>query len=119
MGSEIKRGEIYWVDWNPSRGSEQAGIRPALIIQNDIGNKYSPNTIVASCTKTSHKSLPFLVPIKAKESGLPNDSTVDLASLITISKDRLRGKCGELSQDKMAEIDKAILNSLALNHYYP
>ncbi|MBM4463895.1 MAG: type II toxin-antitoxin system PemK/MazF family toxin [Chloroflexi bacterium] len=76
MGGEIKRGEIYWVNWNPLRGSEQAGIRPALIIQNDIGNKYSPNTIVASCTTTSRKSHPFLVPIKAKESGLPSDSVL-------------------------------------------
>jgi len=115
MASAIKRGEIYWVDWNPARGSEQAGIRPALVIQNDIGNQYSPNTIVAAVTTAYIKPYPFVVPISAKESDLPKDSTVDLGSIITIGKDRLKDKCGELSQDKMAEIDKAIKNSLALN----
>ena len=110
----IKRGEIYWVDWSPGRGSEQSGLRPALVIQNDIGNKYSPNTIVASITTALVKTYPFIVRITASESGLPHDSMVDLASILTIDKARLRGKCGELSKAKMAEVDEAIKASLGL-----
>lgn len=115
MPNEIRRGEIYWVDWNPARGSEQAGIRPSLIIQNDIGNKFSPTTIVAACTTALEKPYPFMVPITAKESGLPKDSKVNLAVIITIDKFRLGDKCGMLSEDKMAEIEKAIKHSLALD----
>ncbi len=61
MPQEIKRGEIYWVDWSPSRGSEQGGVRPTLIIQNDTGNIYSPTTIVAACTTAMNKPYPFTV----------------------------------------------------------
>lgn len=112
----IKRGDIYWVDWSPSRGSEQSGLRPALIIQNDIGNKYSPNTIVASITTAVPKiSYPFLVPCTAKESGLSHPSTIDLASIMTISQNRIGDKCGQLSQSKMIEVEKAIKNSLDLS----
>lgn len=113
---DIKRGDIYWVDWSPGRGSEQSGLRPAVIIQNDIGNKYSPNTIVASITTAVPKIFyPFLVPCTAKESGLPYPSTIDLASIMTISKNRIRDKCGQLSQSKMIEVEKAIKNSLDLS----
>jgi len=66
---EVKRGEIYWVDWSPGRGSEQLGLRPALVIQNDTGNKFSPTTIVAALTTTMEKSYPFLVKCAAAESG--------------------------------------------------
>lgn len=112
----IKRGEIYWVDWSPGRGSEQSGLRPALVIQNDIGNKYSSNTIVASITTAPVKVYPFVVPITALESGLPHDSIVDLASILTIDKARLRRKCGELNKAKMAEVDEAIKTSLGLGN---
>jgi len=115
MPNEIRRGEIYWVDWDPARGSEQAGERPALIIQNDIGNKFSPTTIVASCSTAFEKSYPFLVSITARESGLPKDSKVNLSAIMTIDKSRLRDKCGMLSETKMAEVDKAIKHSLALD----
>jgi len=111
---EIRRGEIYWVDWNPSKGSEQAGVRPALIIQNDVGNKFSPNTIVAAITSAIVKPYPFVVPIKSSESGLDRDSSIDLASIMTISKTRLREKCGELAPEKMLEVDSAIKESLGL-----
>ena len=114
MPEEIKRGEIYWVDWNPSRGSEQSGLRPALVIQNDIGNKYSPTTIVAALSTATEKPYPFLVKVTAKESGLPKDSTVNLAVIMTIDKTRLADKCGELSEAKMDEVDKAIKASLEL-----
>ncbi|MDO8578589.1 MAG: type II toxin-antitoxin system PemK/MazF family toxin [Dehalococcoidales bacterium] len=114
MPADIKRGEIYWIDWNPSRGSEQSGLRPALVIQNDIGNKFSSTTIVAALTTAVEKAYPFLVKITAKESGLPKDSTVNLAVILTIDKTRLTDKCGELNDAKMSEVNEAIKASLGL-----
>jgi len=114
MVKEIKRGEIYRVDWNPSRGSEQSGLRPALIIQNDVGNKYSPTTIVAALTTAMEKPYPFTVKVTAKESGLPKDSTVNLAVIMTVDKTRLTEKCGELSETKMAEVNEAIKASVGV-----
>lgn len=114
MSAEIKRGEIYRVNWNPGRGSEQSGLRPALIIQNDIGNKYSPTTIVAALTTAVEKPYPFLVSVTDKEGHLPKDSTVNLAVILTIDKTRLGDKYGELSEANMAEVDKAIRVSLGL-----
>jgi mRNA interferase MazF len=111
---KVKRGEIYWVDWGDGKGSEQSGIRPALIIQNDIGNDISPNTIIASITTAPNKPYPFLVNITASESGLSKDSAVDLASIMTISKTRLGDKCGKLNTQKMNEVDIAIKVSLGL-----
>ena len=114
MPEEVKRGQIYWVDWDPGRGSEQSGLRPALIIQNDIGNKFSPTTIVTALTTATEKPYPFLVKVTAKESGLPKDSTVNLAALMTVDKIRLGNKCGELSEAKMAEVNEALKASLGL-----
>ena len=114
MPKEIKRGEIYWVNWNPGRGSEQSGLRPALVIQNDVGNKYSTTTIVAALTTAIEKHYPFTVKVTAKESGLPKDSTVNLAAIMTIDKTRLQDKCGELSKSKMNEVDEAIKASLGI-----
>jgi mRNA interferase MazF len=110
----VKRGEIYWVDWGEGKGSEQAGIRPALVIQNDIGNEVSPNTIIASLTTAPNKPFPFLVIFTAKESGLDKDGAVDLASIMTVSKTRLVEKCGELNTPKMEEVDRALKVSLEL-----
>ena len=114
MAKDIRRGEIYWVNWNPGRGSEQGGLRPALVIQNDIGNKFSPTTIVAALTTAVEKSYPFLVKVTAKESGLPRDSTVNLAVILTIDKTRLNRKCGVLSNSKMSEVNEAIKASLGM-----
>ena len=114
MINTVKRGEIYWVDWGKGKGSEQSGVRPALIIQNDIGNEMSPNTIIASVTTAPKKPFPFLVYFTAKESGLPEDSTVDLSSIVTISQTRLGEKCGQLSKDKMLEVNTAICVSLGI-----
>jgi len=114
MANVIKRGELYWVDWNPAKGSEQTGKRPALIIQNDIGNKSSPTTIVAACSAAKEKTYPFLVPVTSKESGLPKDCNINLAVIITIDKSRLLGKAGLLTSQKMLEVDKAIKISLGL-----
>jgi len=114
MAKDIRRGEIYWVNWNPGRGSEQGGLRPALVIQNDIGNKFSPTTIVAALTTAVEKPYPFLVRVTAKESGLPRDSTVNLAVILTVDKTRLTRKCGELSEAKMSEVNEAIRASLGI-----
>ena len=111
---EVKRGEIYWVDWSPGRGSEQKGLRPALVIQNDTGNKFSQTTIVAALTTAIEKSYPFLVKCAAKESGLNKDSMVNLAAIMTVDKARLVKRAGVLSADKMAEVDAAIKASLGL-----
>ena len=111
----IKRGDIYWVDWNPSRGSEQKGIRPALVIQNDIGNDKSATTIVASCTTAPNKPYPFIVNFTSADSGLDKDGSVDLASIITIDKTRLLNKLGQLSQSKMKEVDRALIISLGIS----
>jgi mRNA interferase MazF len=102
------------VDWGSGQGSEQAGVRPALIIQNDIGNANSPNTIIASLTSAPHKSYPFLVQITSKESALNKDGYVDLASLATISRSRLTTRCGELPPSKMIEVDRALCVSLGI-----
>ncbi len=114
MPESVKRGEIYWVDWETRKGSEQSGVRPALIIQNDIGNKVSPNTIVASLTTAPNKPYPFLVEFTSQESGLEKNGSVDLASIMTTSKMRLGDKCGQLSSQKMLEVDRAIKLSLGL-----
>lgn len=112
---EVKRGELYWVDWYPGRGSEQTGIRPALIIQNDLGNRISPTVIVASCSTAEIKHYPFMVTLKKEESDLPKDCIVNLASLMTISKMRLKTKCGQLTKEKMDEVDMAIKFSLGID----
>jgi len=110
----IKRGEIYWVDWSPGRGSEQTGKRPALIIQNNIGNMFSPTTIVATITTALIKDYPFVVPIMKKTSGLPQDAKVNLSAILTIDKSCLGEKCGELPATEMVKVDKAIKASLDL-----
>lgn len=114
MPEDIKRGEIFLVDWNPGRGSEQSGLRPALVIQNDIGNRFSPTTIVAALTTAIEKPYPFLVKVTARESGLPKDSTVNLAVILTVDKARLTSKCGELSEARMSRVNEAIKTSLGL-----
>jgi len=114
MPREIKRGEIYWVDWSPGRGSEQSGVRPALIIQNDTGNRCSPTTIVSSISTAPEKPYPFLVRLTAVESGLERDSAVNLSSILTIDQMCLGDKCGELHNTKMNEVNEAIKISLAL-----
>jgi mRNA interferase MazF len=114
MSSEIKRGEFYWVNWGQGRGSEQKGERPSLVIQNDTGNKFGATVILASCSTKFKDIYPFQVYIKATESGLPEDSVVDLGQIMTADKSRLLEKCGKLNKDKMDEVNKAIEVSLGL-----
>lgn len=110
----VKRGEIYYVDWSGGRGSEQAGTRPALIIQNDIGNQFSPTTIIAAISTSEGSNYPFQVLIESQESGLPRASIVKCEHIQTIDQSRLGRLVGELRDPKLAEVDVAIHRSLGL-----
>lgn len=110
----VQRGEIYLVNWDPARGSEQTGVRPALVIQNDIGNRYSPTTIVAAVSTAPPREYPFHVRVGPEESGLPQESVVKLEQIMTISKERFVRRLGKLSEAKMKEVDRAIHRSLGL-----
>lgn len=106
-----RRGEIWLVNWNPARGSRQAGKRPALIIQNDIGNEKSPTTLVAAISSTV-KLFPMNVKIEPHESGLNLSSIVKTGQILTIDKNRLEKKLGQLGKQKMEEVNAAIKLSL-------
>lgn len=121
------RGEIYWVNFEPRKGHEQGGTRPALVIQNDLGNRHSPTTIVAIITRTVPDPLyPFMVLVEPADSGLPEHSVVNCAQLRTICTEQTsrrflppRGESevrpiGHLGAQKMAEVDLALHRSLGL-----
>ena len=110
----IARGEVYLVDWSPARGSEQSGMRPAVILQNDVGNRFSSTTIVAAISTRFRRPYPFHVAIGAAESGLPEDSVVKLDQVLTVDQGRLVRRVGVLSQERMREVARAIHHSLAL-----
>ncbi|MDD4343388.1 MAG: type II toxin-antitoxin system PemK/MazF family toxin [Eubacteriales bacterium] len=111
----VKRGEIYMADLSPVVGSEQGGTRPVLVIQNDIGNQYSPTTIIAAITsKISKAKLPTHVEISAKQNGLIKDSVILLEQLRTIDKGRLKEKISQVHKGQMEKVDKAIEISLGL-----
>lgn len=112
----MKRGEIYRADLDPVVGSEQGGIRPVVIIQNDTGNLHSPTVIVAAIT-TRHKKtgLPIHVPISAQESGLKHDSVVLTEQVRTLEKSRLTRYLGTLPPDAMRRLDRALGLSLGTN----
>ena len=113
---EIKRGDIVLVNFEPVRGSEQGGVRPSLIIQNDIFNKYSPTTIVASITsKTFKKEYPTNVLIKKEDSKLNLDSNILLNQIKTIDKSRIIKRISSLDNFTMNNVDRAINVSLALD----
>lgn len=112
----IKRGDIFFADLNPVIGSEQGGVRPVLIIQNDVGNKHSPTVICAAITSQINKAkLPTHIEIKRTKYKLVKDSVVLLEQVRTIDKKRLREKVGNLDESLMLKIDKALLISLGLN----
>lgn len=109
----IKRGELYYADLSPVIGSEQGGVRPILIVQNDIGNKYSPTVIVAAITSQINKAkLPTHIELSAAEYGLLKDSVVLLEQIRTLDKSRLKDKIGELPSTKMKTINQALMISL-------
>ena len=108
-----RRGEIWLVNFNPAQGSEQKGIRPALIIQNDIGNEFSPVTIVAAISSVI-KAYPINVEIKSSESGLEKDSVVKLNQIRTVDKKRLIRKLGEVTSSKIKAVNSSLMLSLEL-----
>jgi len=113
---DIRRGDIYWLDLGKGKGSEQQGLRPVLVIQNDTGNQYSPNTIVAPFTTSIPDTLyPFQVKCSPSESGLGKVCLVDFGAIVTTSKTRLRDRCGRLGSKKMLQVDEAIKVSLGLS----
>jgi mRNA interferase MazF len=111
----IERGDIYYADLRPVVGSEQGGIRPVLILQNDIGNRYSPTTIVAAITSRINKAhLPTHVELKTKEVGLERDSVILLEQIRTIDKKRLRSRIGRLEGKIVNKVNRGLLISLGL-----
>jgi len=106
----VKRGEMYYADLSPVIGSEQGGIRPVLIVQNDIGNKYSPTIIAAAVTSRLNKArLPTHIELVSETYGLPKDSVVLLEQLRTLDKKRLKDKIGLLDNETMEKVNIALL----------
>ena len=113
---EIHRGDIYYADLRPVVGSEQGGVRPVLIIQNDIGNKHSPTVICAAITSQMNKAkLPTHVELDSSRYALVKDSVVLLEQLRTIDKKRLRDKVCHLDREILRKVERALLISLDLN----
>ncbi|MEA4920249.1 MAG: type II toxin-antitoxin system PemK/MazF family toxin [Clostridiaceae bacterium] len=111
----VKRGEIYYADLSPVVGSEQGGMRPVLIVQNDVGNKYSPTVIAAAITSQQNKArLPTHIEISAQSVGLSKNSVVLLEQIRTLDKRRLKEKMGSLDTDLMQQVDDAIAVSFGL-----
>ena len=114
----ISRGEIYWVEFDPVRGSEQGGLRPAVVVQNDVGNRFSPTTVVAAITRTiPPKPYPFVVIIEVEESGLPARSVINCSQVATIqtsgSASRLRPPPGEKDLRPVGKLGETTLDRVA------
>lgn len=113
----IKRGEIYYADLSPVVGSEQGGVRPVLIVQNDIGNKHSPTVIAAAITSQREKTkLPTHISLNAVSCGLAKDSVVLLEQVRTLDKKRLKERMGELGTTDMHKVDNALSVSFGLGN---
>lgn len=112
----VKRGDIYYADLSPVVGSEQGGMRPVLIVQNDVGNKFSPTVIAAAITSQRDKTqLPTHIHLPCTSSGLQRDSVVLLEQVRTIDKKRLKEKMGRIDDGAMGEIDRALSISFGLH----
>jgi mRNA interferase MazF len=113
VGDFPRRGEIYWVNFNPARGSEQAGKRPAVVVTNDVLNQHSPVVTVAPITsKLPAKRYPHVVRLPARS--LLGEGAVLCNQLVTIAKDRLEGNLGALDADQLEELDRAVVVALGL-----
>ena len=111
---KVKRGDIFYADLSPVVGSEQGGVRPVLVVQNDVGNKYSPTVIIAAITSQMNKvKLPTHVEVSA-EFGLPKNSVVLLEQIRTIDKKRLREKVGFTDEFFMKKVNEALLRSVGV-----
>ena len=114
---KIKRGDLFYADLSPVVGSEQGGVRPVIVVQNDVGNKYSPTIIVAPITSQLNKAkLPTHVKIRGNEFGLPKSSVALLEQFRTIDKRRLREKIGNFDDTVMIKINEAMAISLDLSN---
>ena len=113
---QVKRGDIYYADLSPVVGSEQGGIRPVLIIQNDVGNRYSPTVICAAITSRMNKAkLPTHIEIDSRRCQIMKASVILLEQIRTIDKQRLKDMIGHLDKERMRSVDEAIRVSLALH----
>ncbi len=113
--SIVKRGDIFYADLSPVVGSEQGGMRPVLIVQNDTGNKHSPTVIAAAITSQTGKArLPTHIELNARSVGLSRDSVILLEQIRTIDKSRLRERMGKLDESTMTKVDNAIAVSFGL-----
>jgi len=111
----VKRGDVFYADLSPVVGSEQGGVRPVLVIQNDIGNRFSPTVIVAAITAQIQKAkLPTHVEIDAKKHGFERDSVILLEQIRTIDKQRLTDKITHLDEETMRKVNDALQVSLGL-----
>ncbi len=112
---EVRRGYVFYADLSPVIGSEQGGVRPVLVVQNDVGNKYSPTVIVAAITSHIEKAkLPTHVELSSRVHGFERDSVILLEQLRTIDKQRLQQKVTELDDRTMSRVDEALKISLSL-----
>ena len=112
---KVKRGDLFYADLSPVIGSEQGGVRPVLVVQNDVGNKYSPTIIIAAITSQVNKAkLPTHVDITSSSYGLPKNSVVLLEQIRTIDKKRLREKIGRFDADVMRRVEDALRVSFEL-----
>ena len=117
MDTSVKRGDIYYADLSPVVGSEQGGVRPVLIVQNDTGNRYSPTVIAAAITSQTNKAkLPTHIELKNADCGLHRDSVVLLEQIRTLDKRRLRERMGHVDRGVMERIDTAIAVSFGLQN---
>ena len=113
--STVRRGDIYYADLSPVVGSEQGGMRPVLIVQNDTGNKHSPTVIAAAITSQVGKArLPTYIELSGQSCGLSRDSVILLEQIRTIDKSRLKERMGRLDEPLMNEVDNAIAVSFGL-----
>lgn len=111
----VKRGDIYYADLSPVVGSEQGGTRPVLIVQNDVGNKYSPTVIAAAITSQRFKTnLPTHIQVDAQNCGLSKDSIVLLEQVRTLDKKRLKERMGNLDETDMSRVNRALSVSLGI-----
>lgn len=111
----VKRGDIYYADLSPVVGSEQGGLRPVLIVQNDVGNKFSPTVIAAAITSQKYKTnLPTHIQVQADDCGLARDSIVLLEQVRTLDKKRLKEKMGTLDPTDMTRVNQALSVSFGL-----
>lgn len=117
--NRIRRGDVYYADLSPVIGSEQGGVRPVVILQNDIGNHHSPTVIIAAITtQIQKKKMPTHVQLRGDDSPLAHDSVILMEQLRTIDKQRLQDKIAHLTDEMMEKVDRALIISVGLNAAY-